>query len=395
VILAVEKSRLLTMSLRSAAAAAAIALANVAHPLVAKPALTDCSAAWAAYSGNTQLIDLLLDPRAKAALEARGSLKGLPAILTDTTPPTFSAIVTPRWVLTTGAFGVPVSDPKELAALDRMLAAIPITGKAAERRCARYDHRPPVLPEPRHHPAILVFEKITGFRDDASVAAAHKAFIDMATRRRWSITFTENGAVFNRSQLKNYDAVIWNNVSGDVLTAPQERAFQAYLMGGGGFAAVHGSGGDPVYVWKWYTDVLLGSRFIGHPMHPQFQAANVIVEGPKTGIVARLPDSWTMTDEWYSFAASPRVKGVHVLARLDESSYNPGPQLAMGDHPIAWTHCIGSGRAFYTAIGHRPESYVEPNSRELLEEGVAWAAGLGDTRCKAGRELRASISARP
>jgi type 1 glutamine amidotransferase len=61
----------------------------------------------------------------------------------------------------------------------------------------------------------------------------------------------------------------------------------------------------------------------------------------------------------------------------------------MGDHPIAWTHCLGDGRAFYTAIGHRPESYTEPNSAELLEQGVAWAAGVGETRCKAGREVAA------
>jgi hypothetical protein len=390
-----DEKRRLAMLLRSVSAAAAIALATVAHPLMAKPAITDCLAARAAYSSNTLLIDLLLDPRTKAVLEAHGSLKGFPALLTDPTPPTFSAIVTLRWLLTTGAFGAPVTGPKALAALDRTLAAIPITGKAAERRCARYDHQPPVLPEPGRRPAILVFEKITGFRDDASVAAAHKAFIDMAARRGWSITFTENGAVFSRAQLTNYDAVVWNNVSGDALTVPQERAFQAYLMRGGGFAGVHGSGGDPVYIWKWYTDVLLAAKFIGHPMRPQFQAANVMVEGPKTGIVARLPNSWTMTEEWYSFSASPRIKGLHVLARLDESSYSPGPQLAMGDHPIAWNHCVGSGRAFYTAIGHRPESYLEPNSRELLEAGVAWAAGLGDTRCKAGREVGAPISARP
>jgi uncharacterized protein len=125
-------------------------------------------------------------------------------------------------------------------------------------------------------------------------------------------------------------------------------------------------------------------------MNPQFQAAKVVVEGPKVGVTARLPDSWTMTEEWYHFAASPRAKGARILARLDESTYKPGA-LAMGeDHPIAWVRCLGKGRAFYSAIGHRPESYAEPNSAELLEQGVAWAAGAGDTRCEGGRERPAS-----
>ena len=377
---------------RVALAAAAMVVSGFAGPATAQAAVADCPAAHMPYSSDTMLIDLLLDPRASAVLEAHGLTKSMQPFFRNTTPPTFAAIISPRAMVAlagmTGRGGA-TTGAKALAGLDRDLAAIPITEEAAERRCARYDHAAPVLPKPDRRPAILVFEKITGFRDGPSVDAAHKAFADMAARRGWSVTFTQNGAVFNKAQLRAYDAVVWNNVSGDVLTVPQERAFKAYLAAGGGFAGVHGSGGDPSYVWSGYPDSLLGARFIGHPMKPQFQAAKVVVEGPKTGITARLPDSWTMTEEWYSFAASPRRKGVHVLAHLDESSYDPGQRLAMGDHPIAWTHCLGDGRAFYTAIGHRPESYTEPNSAELLEQGVAWAAGVGQTRCKAGREVAA------
>ena len=354
----------------------------------AKPAGADCQLAYTPYSLDTPLIDLLLDPRAKAALDEAGMLNAIPERMRDPTPPTFATIISPRKMLGQRS-------PEKLAALDARLAAIPISNEAAVRRCARYDHVRPDLPRPAGRPAILVFEKITGFKDVPSVEAAHKAFADMAARRGWSITFTDNGAAFNAGQLKAYDAVVWNNISGDALTLPQRKAFQAYLAAGGGFAGVHGSGGDPIYIWDWYPDVLIGARFIGHPMNPQFQAATVVVEGPKTGIVAKLPDSWTMTEEWYSFAASPRAK-VHVLARLDESTYKPA-HMAMGsDHPIAWSHCLGDGRAFYTAIGHRPESYTEPNSRELLEQGVAWAAGAGETTCKAGREVStAKVDRRP
>jgi type 1 glutamine amidotransferase len=358
------------------------ALAGLAAaPARAAAAPADCPLAHTPYSSDTVLIDLLLDPRARAVLDAHGMVSRLPPKMFGTTPPTFAAIVSP------GTFAGMIR-PEDLKAVDAALAAIPITEEAAQRRCARYDHTPPDLPKPAKHPAILVFEKITGFKDTPSVNAAHQAFADMAERRGWSIAFTENGAVFNRAQLKAYDAVVWNNVSGDALTVPQEKAFQAYLAAGGGFAGVHGSGGDPAYVWDWYPDVLIGARFAGHPMNPQFQAAKVVVEQPHTGITAKLPDSWTMTEEWYSFKASPRAKGVHVLASLDEGTYKPGP-LAMGDHPIAWSHCLGDGRAFYTAIGHRPENYAEPHALQLLEDGVAWAAGQGATRCKAGKEVPA------
>jgi type 1 glutamine amidotransferase len=59
----------------------------------------------------------------------------------------------------------------------------------------------------------------------------------------------------------------------------------------------------------------------------------------------------------------------------------------MGDHPIAWTRCVGNGRAFYSAIGHRPEGYAEPHYVALLEQATVWAAGSGETRCNAGKEV--------
>jgi hypothetical protein len=38
---------------------------------------------------------------------------------------------------------------------------------------------------------------------------------------------------------------------------------------------------------------------------------------------------------------------VRALASLDESSYEPRElfrDIAMGDHPVVWSHCPGRGR---------------------------------------------------
>jgi type 1 glutamine amidotransferase len=283
-----------------------------------------------------------------------------------------------------------------LQQLDSELSLVPVTPEAAIARCARYDQQRPELPRIIKHPALLVFDKINGFRDDPSVNAATTALKSMAERRGWTLVFSDNGAVFNARDLKRFDAVIWNNISGDVLTVPQRVAMRHYIESGGGFAAFHGSGGDPDYYWDWYADTLIGARFKGHPMWPQFQSGQVNVEDSASAIVAGLGTGWSMTEEWYSFKTSPRLKGAHVLVTLDESSYQPvgrmqpdmpEADMRMGDHPLAWTQCIVNGRSFYSAIGHRPESYTETHSAQLLEQGIAWAAGLGATRCKAGREI--------
>lgn len=203
---------------------------------------------------------------------------------------------------------------------------------------------------------------------------------------------TENGAVMTPALLSQFDAVIWNNISGDVLTLSQRRAFMDYIVKGGGFVGIHGSGGDPVYFWDWYVDELIGARFIGHPMDPQFQDAKVVIEATDSAIGNDMAPGWTMNEEWYSFESSPRATGATVIARLDESSYSPvgrgGQDVRMGkDHPIVWTRCVGDGRSFYSAIGHRPELYAEPHNLKLLERGILWAAGRGSTHCQDGGAL--------
>ena len=351
----------------------------------------DCPAATRPYSADTVLLDIYLNPQARAVVEqhAPGFFASLPAYITRRTePPTFMAIVSLRQANNQAPADHRLS-PDALAQAERELAFVPLTPEAIQARCARYDETPPDLPKTLKQPAILVFGKITGFRDDPSVNAATAALKLMAEREHWSLVFTENGAVFNARDLKRFRAVVWNNVSGDVLTAPQRAAFKTWIEQGGGFAGMHGSGGDPWYDWDWYVENLVGARFIGHPGKPQFQPARVIVDDPKSAITRGLSD-WTMTEEWYSFKASPRLTGAHVLARLDESTYTlveGDRDIHMGDHPIAWTQCIGDGRSFYSAIGHRPENYSEPNSLLLLERGIAWAAGLGETRCVAGHEV--------
>lgn len=347
----------------------------------------DCPAAFRSYSsGGTPLLDLMMNPAAKAVVDRDlpGFLAKLPPILTKPAPPTLADILTIR--IMSSEFSPIPNDV--LDKLDQDLALVPVTREDAVARCARYDHTPPVLSETLNHPAILVFSKSNGFRDDPSVNAAQAALKAMAGHEHWTIFSTENAAVFNARDLKRFDAVVWNNVSGDVLTLAQRKDFKAYLEGGGGFAGLHGSGGDFFYDWDWYADTLIGARFKAHPMSPQFQAARLKIDDSKNPVVRGLQPEWTMTDEWYSFKTNPREKGADVLVTLDESTYQPmagNLDLRMGDHPIAWTQCIGKGRSFYTAIGHRPESYSEPNTNRLIEQGVTWAAGHGQSFCRAGQ----------
>lgn len=77
-----------------------------------------------------------------------------------------------------------------------------------------------------------------------------------------------------------------------------------------------------------------------------------------------------------------------MIATLDERSYSPkgvwGQDLAMGkDHPVAWWHCIGRGRVFYSAMGHTAEAYAEPAYQGMLRGAVQWALRRDGEGCDA------------
>jgi type 1 glutamine amidotransferase len=235
-------------------------------------------------------------------------------------------------------------------------------------------------------PQILIFTRANGYKHD-SIPAATAALTDIARQEGWQAQASDDPGLFTQENLKRFKAVVWNNTSGTVLNPAQAEAFRRYVESGGGFVGIHGAGGDPSYSWPWYVQTLIEAQFIAHPgppFSPQFQSARLKIEDRGQPATWRLPGSWTRTDEWYSFAASPRGK-VHVLVSLDEASYRPlgynGKDIHMGDHPIVWQHCVGRGRAFFTAMGHRPEAYAEPTYRELLKGALEWAAGKGGERC--------------
>lgn len=357
----------------------ALAAMSFATPAVAAPA-TDCPLRDAPFSIASPLIDILLNAQAKDIVdrEIPGGLSKMPPVFVGTEPPTFAAILTPREA---GRF-IRIEEGK-MAAIDAELRALPVTDADKLARCARYDNDPLAVSLPPGKPRVLLFEKINGFRDGPSVEAAHAAVLAMAQRKGWTLVTTDRGGAFTPATLGQFDVVLWNNISGDVLSLAQRAAFKDYIERGGAFVGVHGTAGDPVYFWDWYADTLIGARFAGHPIAPQFQDARIFVEGKAQPAARRLPAEWVMNDEWYSFKSNPRAAGATVIARLDESTYKPdgmmGQDLRMGaDHPLAWSKCIGKGRMFYSAIGHRPETYSDPRYVAMLEDAIAWAAAKGD-----------------
>lgn len=216
---------------------------------------------------------------------------------------------------------------------------------------------------------VLVFSRTAGFRHD-SIPSGIECLKSLAREHGFTVSTTEDASLFTQDQLKKFDLVVFLNTTGDVLSDTQQRAFEDWYRSGKGYVGVH-SAADTEYDWAWYGD-LVGAYF---KSHPAIQPARVIVNTREHPATAHLGNTWTRTDEWYDYRATPRA-GNRLLLSLDQYTFTGS--ATTGAHPIAWCREFDGGRAFYTGGGHTIESYQEPAFRAHLLGGILWAAGLAD-----------------
>ncbi|MDZ3822874.1 MAG: ThuA domain-containing protein [Pseudoxanthomonas sp.] len=218
----------------------------------------------------------------------------------------------------------------------------------------------------------LVFSRTTGFRHD-SIPAGQALLQSLAQQHGFAVTLSEDPALFSTAGLAPFAAVVFLNTTGTVLDAGQKQAFETWVRGGGGFVGVHAAA-DTEYQWPFYGELLGGDAWF--LSHPAIQDAQLDVETGDDRATRHLPARFGFRDEWYNFRANPRP-AVTVLLRIDEASYAPGGGAMGADHPITWRRGVDAGRSWYTALGHRIETYADPRFRRLLLGGLVWASGDG------------------
>jgi len=212
---------------------------------------------------------------------------------------------------------------------------------------------------------VLVFTKTEGYRHK-SIETGTQAIISYLAANGIKALATEEAQLFTEKNLSSYAAVIFLNTTGDVLDDTQQLAFQKYIQRGGGFVGIHAAT-DTEYEWPWYNQ-LVGAYFESHPQIQEATLSCVKVDDP---CCQHLPEAWQLKDEWYNFKAmNPNLE---VIMEIDETSYEGGKHGAK--HPMVWKHAYDGGRSFYTAIGHRNETFQNEDYLLQLYEGILYAMG--------------------
>jgi type 1 glutamine amidotransferase len=163
----------------------------------------------------------------------------------------------------------------------------------------------------------------------------------------------------NPEALKRYDAIVFNNTTGD-LPLPDVNAFLDWLKSGKGFVGVHAAtdtfrGHEPLHPFV----LMIGGEFKKHGPQVEVEVINQDLQHAAT---RHFPARFKVFDEIYQLNGFERSQ-VHGLLTLDRHPNDKTP----GDYPIAWCKLYGKGRVLYTSLGHR-EDVWDPDWKEAKGE---------------------------
>lgn len=226
--------------------------------------------------------------------------------------------------------------------------------------------------------ALVLAER--GGQHEAFVVAALEWLKAEATNDNFTMDVFENPDKFTKPFLANYQLIIQLNYPPYRWSDEAKAAFQDYIeLGRGGWVGFHHATllgeFDGYPMWPWFSDFMGGIRFKNYIA--KRVSGDVVVEDKSHPAMKGLPPTFVVgEEEWYTFDKDPRPN-VHVLAHVDEASYQPSSDIKMGDHPVIWTNEKMKARNIYILMGHHPTLLKNTNYTTLFHNAILWAAGGG------------------
>ncbi|MCL6544122.1 MAG: ThuA domain-containing protein [Bryobacteraceae bacterium] len=214
----------------------------------------------------------------------------------------------------------------------------------------------------------------TGYVHD-NITSSVEAVRKMGAEKGFAVDVSDEPAVFNDANLKQYRALIFSNSNNEAFANEAQReSFQRYIRAGGGFVGIHSASGSERN-WPYFWAVL-GGKFL---RHPKFQKFTVRVADRNHPATRDLPAEFEWEDEcYYHDNLNPGIRPLLVTdpAKLDDPQKETYPGKRFGDAlPLAWYQEYDGGRQFFTALGHRKEDYSNPILYRHILGGILWVLG--------------------
>ena len=162
----------------------------------------------------------------------------------------------------------------------------------------------------------------------------------------------------DQAKLESLDLIVPMWTMGKI-ESDQLKPLLAAVKGGVGIGGVHGGMCDAFRNQTEYQ-FMCGGQWVAHPGGAGITYQVRIVD--RNHPITQGINDFEVTSEQYYMHVDP---GNHVLATTN-----------FGDvvMPVSWTKMYGKGRVFYSSVGHQVNDLHIDDARNLLINGLVWAA---------------------
>jgi len=200
--------------------------------------------------------------------------------------------------------------------------------------------------------------------------------------------FSNDTLIFKPENLSQFDAICFNNTAGVLFDDPELRqSLLDYVYSGKGFIGIHAAGATfvqwPVYdQWPAFGEMLGGYENGGHPWKPH-EWITLKVDEPDHPINAAFGGKgFDVSDEVFQFQEPYSRDKLRVLLTIDTDKTDMNEQRYIlperrkdKDPAISWIRNYGSGRVFYSTLGHNPHINWDPKILRHYLDGFQFAFG--------------------
>jgi len=236
------------------------------------------------------------------------------------------------------------------------------------------------------------------------IPVANKAFEIMGAKTGTFETVVSNDmAMFDAENLKNFDAVLLNNTTKlNFEDAKRRQALVDFVKGGKGIIGIHAAT-DNFYDWPEGAE-MMGALFDRHPWGASGTWAIKVDEADHVVNAAFDGKGFLVRDEIYQMKAPYSREKLRVLLSMDMSQKRNLDVIRAitfaqtrrkdDDYAVAWVRRYGQGRVFYSGLGHNDEIFWNPKILQHYLDGIQYALGdlpADDTSSQLDRETLDNI----
>lgn len=191
-------------------------------------------------------------------------------------------------------------------------------------------------------------------------------FVPFLKENEFSLHVTNDfGVLTDGTVMRDLDLIVpcitMSDIADDGL-----RSLLDCVKAGTGIAGWHGGLGDSFRSRTEYQ-YMVGGQFVGHPGGIRDYTVNVVK--PSDPIMEGIRDFQVHTEQYYMHVDLSN----DVLATTTFTG-DPHPWIAGNVIPVVWKRMFGSGRVFYSSLGHVATDFDTPEVMTIMKRGMLWAS---------------------